>query len=232
MSTDTLTKTEHRCKYCEKTFSRESTLAVHVCEQKRRAQIEKEVGVQLGFQAYLRFFEVTQGSSKLKTYTDFARSPYYQAFVKFGRYCVDIRAINVGRFIEYVIQQNKKLDHWAKDSVYTEYLSQHLKEEAMVDALGRGIEESIAWEEETENPAHDYLRYGNANRICYSITTGRISPWVLYNCASGQEFLSNLNPEQMQMIWDWINPDFWQKKFATYPADQEYVKAILLQAGW
>ena len=113
----------YKCKYCEREFRKESTLAVHLCEQKRRYQEEKEVGVQIGLQSYLKFYTMTQGSAKLKTYADFATSPYYKAFVKFGRHCVAINAINVPKFVEWVIKQNKKLDHWCKEAVYDEYLT-------------------------------------------------------------------------------------------------------------
>jgi len=94
----------YQCQYCKKDFQRESSLAVHLCEAKRRRQEQNERGVQLGLQAYLRFYETTQGSAKLKTFDDFAESPYYRAFVKFGRYCVNIRAINPARFIDWVLK--------------------------------------------------------------------------------------------------------------------------------
>ena len=232
MNTDTPTKTEHQCRYCEKSFQRESSLAVHVCEPKRRFQEQNETGVQIGLQAYLRFYEVTQGSAKLKTFDDFARSPYYRAFVKFGRHCVAIRAVNVPRFVEWVIRQNKKIDHWCKDTIYTEYLMEYLRVENITDALARALEEAITWSEKTGNPDRDYLRYGNSNAVCYAITTGRVSPWVLYNCDSGVEFLSGLNEEQIAMIWPMIDADFWQKKFHDYAADAEYVREMLKKAGW
>lgn len=232
MSTETPTKTEHRCRYCDKTFQRESTLAVHVCEQKKRFQEEKETGVQLGLQAWLRFYEITQGSARLKTFDDFARSSYYRAFVKFGRYIQAIRAVNPNRFIEWVIRQNKKLDHWCQDKVYTEYLHQQVREEHVNDALARALEESIKWEEETGNPAKDYLRYGNANKVCHAIVNGRITAWVLFNCDSGNEFLGNLNQEQIGIVYPWVDADFWAKKFRDYPADQEYAREMLTQAGW
>ena len=232
MSTDTQTKTDYQCQYCNKTFQRESTLAVHVCEQKKRYKDRDEAGVRLGFQAYLRFYEMTQGSAKLKTYDDFAQSPYYRAFTKFGRHCVAINAVNTARFIEWVIDKNKKIDHWCKDSIYTEYLTEYMQRESVDDALARAIEYSIKWSETHEHPAQDLLRYGNTNFITYAISTGRLSAWVLYNSESGQKFLDELNEEQLAIVWPWIDPAFWQKKFKDYPADQEYAKEILKQAGW
>jgi hypothetical protein len=222
----------YQCQYCRKDFVKETSLAVHVCEQKKRRQERAERGVELGFQAYIRFYEMSQGSAKLKTFDDFADSPYYRAFVKFGRYCVAIRAINPARFMEWVLKQNKKIDHWCRDVVYTEYLIYYLQVENINDALARAMEYSIDWAEKTGNPAQDCLRYGGTNATVYAVTTGRISPWVIYNSESGQKFLSTLDAGQIAMVWPYIDSDVWQKKFTDYTADQEYAKEILTQAGW
>jgi len=223
---------KYTCQYCRKDFIREASLAVHSCEPRRRRQEQNEPGVRLGFHAYIKFYELTQGSARLKTFDDFADSPYYKAFVKFGRYCVDIRAVNPARFVEWVLKQNKKIDHWAKDSVYTEYLTDYLPVENVNDALARFMEFCIQWSEETGHPAEDCLRYGNTNAIVYAVTAGRISPWVIYNCESGQKFLSELDATQIAMIWPYIDSEVWMKRFNDYIADQEYIKELLKQKGW
>lgn len=222
----------YKCKYCGKEYRKESSLAAHLCEPKRRWQQEKEVGVQFGLQAYLRFFELTQGSAKLKNYTDFAESPYYSAFVKFGRHMVEIRAVNPRMFIEYVLKENKKIDHWTHEKIYLEYLHAYLKKEAVQDAIERALMTMQDYADETKTLAsfNDYFRYGNENRICYHITNGRISPWIVFNCASGVEFLERLNEEQIATVLPWIDPDFWQRKFNDYVADTEWVKMILKEA--
>ena len=183
-------------------------------------------------QSYIKFYELTQGSAKLKTFDDFADSPYYKAFVKFGRHCVAIRAINPARFVEWVLKQNKKLDYWCKDTVYTEYLMDYLRVENVSDALARAMEFGIDWADTSGHPAEDCLRYGNSNTMTYAVSVGRISPWIIYNCESGQKFLSELDPTQIAMVWPYIDTDFWQRKFKDYPADQEYAKEILTKAGW
>ena len=211
---------------------KESSLAVHSCEPRRRRMERDEAGVRLGFQSYIKFYELTQGSAKLKTFDDFADSPYYKAFVKFGRHCVAIRAINPARFVEWVLKQNKKLDYWCKDTVYTEYLMDYLRVENVSDALARAMEFGIDWADTSGHPAEDCLRYGNSNTMTYAVSVGRISPWIIYNCESGQKFLSELDPTQIAMVWPYIDTDFWQRKFKDYPADQEYAKEILTKAGW
>lgn len=223
---------KYTCQYCKKDFVKESSLAVHSCEPRRRRQERDEPGVRLGFYSYIKFYELTQGSAKLKTYDDFCDSPYYRAFVKFGRYCVDVKAINPEQFTKWVLKQNKKIDHWCKDTVYTEYLIDYLRVENINDALARAIEFSIDWSEKSGHPAEDCLRYGNTNAMVYAVTAGRISPWILYNCESGQKFLSELDNTQIAMIWPYIDSEVWMKKFSNYVSDQEYVKDLLQKAGW
>jgi hypothetical protein len=111
-----------------------------------------ERGVELGFQSYLRFYEIAQGSARLKTFDDFADSPYYRAFVKFGRYCVATRAINPAQFTEWLLKHNKKIDNWGSDKIYTEYLLDYLKVEAVADALARAVEFGIDWSETHSAP--------------------------------------------------------------------------------
>jgi hypothetical protein len=224
----------YKCRYCEKSFRKESSLSVHLCEPKRRWQQQKEVAVQLGLKAYLRFYEITQGSAKLKSYEDFVVSPYYNAFVKWGRHMVAIRGVNPAAFLEWLLKNNKKIDHWCRDEFYSTYLHEQLRREAVQDALERALKEMETYADDhpdLKNGLSDYFRYANTNRVVYHITTGRISPWIVYNCTSGREFLEALNEEQIGMVIEWIDPVFWNKKFQDYLADAEWVKDILAKAG-
>ena len=223
----------YTCKYCNKTYRKESTLATHLCEPKRRWQQEKETGVQFGLRTYLQFFETTQGSAKNKSYADFIESPYYKAFVKFGRHCVGIRCINIQNYTQWLLKNNKKLDYWTKDVFYDEWMREYLKKEAVQDALERALKTMEDYASNGSGLAgyKDYFRYGNANRICHHISTGRISPWIVFNCVSGVDWLSTLGDDQISVILPWIDPDYWNRKFIDYMGDVEWTKHILTEAG-
>lgn len=223
---------DYKCQYCGKGFVKESTLAAHLCESKRRHQQKDEVGVRLGYQAWLRFFELTQGSAKTKSYEDFADSSYYVAFTKFGRHMHSIRAINTTAFIDYVIKNNKKLDHWCRDAIYNEYLFEYLRRENPQDAIERGLMEMQVWADENSAPVKDFFRYAATNRICAMITNGRISPWLIYCCDTGQDALAKMNEEQIAIVYSWIDPEFWQRRLRDYMADTEWCKHVLAGAGF
>ena len=220
------------CKYCDRSFSKEKTLASHVCEQKRRWQQEKDKHVQLGLQAYLRFFEKTQGQNGArKTYGDFVNSPYYNAFVKFGKYIIDIRAINPSKFIDWVIDNNIKLDQYTHDKYYQKYLEQHLRVESWQDAIARSLTTMESWAEEHNVMLNSYFFAAKSNKVCYDIINGRVSSWVLFNCDTGVDFLGKINQEQLALIYPYIDPDFWRKNFIKYNQETAIVKDALKEAG-
>jgi hypothetical protein len=74
------------CVHCSKSFMKEKTLFAHMCEPKRRAMQKDEKRVQSGFYAFNQFYKLTQSARKQKTYEEFCKSAYYNAFVKFGSF--------------------------------------------------------------------------------------------------------------------------------------------------
>lgn len=221
---------ELQCQFCKKDFRKLSSLSVHLCEPKRRAQQEKDPGVQFGYRTFNRFYELTQGATKQRTYAQFSDSSYYSAFVKFGQYIVSIQAVNPAVFIDWIIMSNKKLDHWTQSKYYDEYLLDYLKKENSQDAVERAMKEMIKWGESNDAPFNHFFIYGSANKICQMINNGRISPWVIFNCNNGVTFLSKLNTEQLEVIYSIIDPAYWERKFKIHSEDTEWTKDVLTKA--
>ena len=223
---------KHKCEFCASEFVRESTLFTHNCEQKRRWMNKDLQGNRIAFQSFVEFFRKNSASKKQKTYEEFIKSPYYIAFTKFGNYCIDINALNINRFAEWLVKNQIKIDAWCTDTNYTKYLLDYLRTEDPLDAIHRSIETTITLAEKETIQAKDYLRYGNHNRICLEITRGRISPWLLFQSDSGVRFLETLNPDHVKMIFDYINPEQWALKFHREPENVRTVKEILTHGGY
>lgn len=220
------------CEFCGRTFARESTITKHICEYKHRWLEKDRAGNRIGFQTWLQFYIKTSTSKKKRTYEEFIKSAYYTAFVKFGNYCVEINALNISRFTDWLLKNQIKIDTWCTDSTYTKYLIEYLRIEDPLDAIARSVETSITLAEAAGILSKDILRYGNANRICHNITTGKISPWLLYHTDSGKKFLDNLSDPQVAMVIDYINPELWAIKFKREPENVKQVKEILNLAGY
>ena len=81
------------CTFCNKSFQKERTLQVHICEPKRRHLQKNEKWVQNAFLVFQKFYQIHQNNGKPKTYDDFCKSAYYNAFVKFGRHLMYLNSL-------------------------------------------------------------------------------------------------------------------------------------------
>lgn len=225
-------KTAFGCDFCGRTFLRESTIAKHLCEYKQR-WINKDLqGNRIGFQAWLQFYKKNSNTKKKRTYEEFIKSAYYTAFVKFGSYCADANVLNVSRFVDWLLKNQIKIDVWNTDTNYNRFLVEYLREEDPLDAVARSIETTQKLAELETIQTKDTLRYANRNRICYAITTGKISPWMLYQSDSGTKMLDELDSTQVKMVIDYINPELWAIKFKRNPEKVKEVKELLNAAGY
>lgn len=219
------------CQYCGSAYVKESTLAVHMCEQKRRHLAKTEKHVQLGYQTYVRFFQLSQKIKNTKTYDEFAKSQYYNAFVKFGSFLSNVDPLYLDRYIDFVVTSGVKLDHWCREEMYYSYVLDLIKKEPAEVALQRSINTMIAWAEKNNSQWNHYFRYVNPNRAVYDIKDGKVSPWLVLNSDTGRNMLSQFNDEQLGIIFEVMDPSFWARRFKTYPADLNFVKQVVDEGG-
>lgn len=222
----------NKCEFCNRTFKRPTTLFIHICEGKHRWAEKDKHGPRIGFQAWLQFYAKNSMGKKNRTQEEFIKSAYYTAFIKFGTYCAGANVLNVSRYTDWLLKEQIRIDSWNQDSNYTKFLIEYIRVEDPMDALARSIETTINMSEPERILAHDLLRYGNPNKICYQITIGKISPWMLYQSDSGTEFLSTLNEDCVKIVIDYINPEQWAIKFKRDPEIAARVKGLLKQAGY
>lgn len=219
------------CVHCGKSFMKERTLISHVCEGKRRAMQRDEKRVQAGYMAFNRFYQLTQRCQKIKTYDEFCKSSFYNAFVKFGSFINNVNPLYPDKFIDFVIKSGVKLDHWCKDALYEQYLYEMLKVEPVEAAVQRSLQNMMDWADQNDSQFNHYFNYVNHNRAVHDILTGKISPWLILNCKSGKKMVSRFSDEQLTMIEPAFDVKFWLKKFSGVPADIALVKEICKEAG-
>jgi hypothetical protein len=221
----------HTCEYCGNSFTREKTLFVHVCEQKRRALAKTEKHVIIGYDTFNRFFKFAQPNTKHdKTYDDFAKSPYYNAFVKFGSFVSNVNPLYPDKFINWVVTSGVKLDHWCREELYDQYVIDLIKTEPVEVALERSISHMVAWGNDNTAEWNHYFLYVSLSRATYDIRDGKISPWLILNSNNGKDMLRKFNDDQATAVFNIIDPQFWTSRFKKLPADVELVKEVVRES--
>lgn len=219
------------CLHCNSKFTKERTLIVHMCEQKRRHLAKNERHVQMGFNAYDRFYKLAQKFEGQKSYDEFARSQYYNAFVKFGSFLNNVNPLYPDKFVDYVVTSGIKLDHWCKESLYYDYVLHFTKNEGVEVALQRTIATMMDWADKQTSVWNHYFSYVSTNRATFDIKDGKISPWLLLNSTSGKALLNKLSDEQLTSIGSAIDPEFWIKKFKSNPEDLDLVRQVIKESN-
>ena len=224
--------TKFGCDFCGRSFQKETTIDKHLCENKRRWGDKDLKGNRIGFQSWLNFYVHNTTSKKQKTYLDFIKSSYYLAFVKFGHYCVNTRCVNISRYADWLLKNQIRIDSWRSDKNYTNFLIEYLRQEDPLDAIARSMETLIQISKDEDLESKDAFRFGPPNRICYEVTTGKISPWALYHSESGAGFLGKLDEIQQKMVLEYIDPEKWAIKFKRDLDVVGEVKELMQQAGY
>ena len=214
------------CEYCDTGYTREKTLAVHMCEQKRRHLQQKEKRVQLGFYAFNQFYKLSAGARKDKTYQEFCKSPYYNAFVKFGSFVNNVKPMYPEKYVDHVVTSGVKLDHWCREEMYEKYAIDLIRKEGVQTALERSVMTMMDWAEENNSSWNHYFFYCSLNRAAWHIKDGKISPWLVLNCKSGKEMLSKFSDEQLNIIFHIMDPQHWAMRFKRNPADVALAKEV------
>lgn len=220
-----------KCEYCGKSYTKESTLIAHSCEQKRRHLQKGEKHVMLGYQAFVRFYQLSANFKGIKTYEEFCKSSYYNAFVKFGSFLNNVKPLHLEKYIDYIVTSGIKLDHWCKDEVYEKYAIDIIRKEGVETALERSIETMVKWAEANNSVWNHYFMYASSNRIAWDIRDGKVSPWIVLNSKSGKEALQKFSDEQLSLLESVIDPQHWALRFKRQPADVMLVKDVAEKAG-
>lgn len=202
-----------------------------MCEPKRRWLQKDEKRVVLGFYAFQRFYKLSAGSKTEKTYEEFVKSSFYNAFVKFGSFVSNVRPLYPDKYIDYVVTSGVKLDHWCQEEMYEKYAVQFIMNESVETALERSVKTMEEWAVEKSSQWNHYFLYASLNRITWDIKDGKISPWLVLNCNSGKQALGKLNDEQLNMLGNVLNPQHWAVRFKRQTADIELVKTVVKESN-
>jgi len=226
-----LVEQPYSCIHCNKSFTQEKTLISHLCERKRRALQENEKRVQAGFMAFNRFWQLTQGAKKSKTYKEFCDTSYYNAFVRFGSFINNVNPLYPEKFVDHVIKSGVKLDHWCRDELYDSYLYDMLKVEPVESAVQRTLQTMMEWGDLHKAEFNHYFNYVSLSKAVHDIRNGNISCWVILNTQAGKTMIGNMSDEQLEMIAPAFDIAYWVKRFRELPADVALVKEICDEVG-
>ena len=150
--------------------------------------------------------------------------------ITINQYTIDVKCVNTGAYIDHLLKQQIPLDRWCQDSVYEAFMLRWTRTEPVWDAIQRSLVTAADWADQNNSDVAHYFRYATDSRIISDIARGRMSAWLIYASVDGVNWLQQLMPEQQRVIYDWIDPDHWQRQILD-ERDMPAVRKMLSQLG-
>jgi hypothetical protein len=219
------------CDFCARIFGSEDKLLLHMCEPKRRHQQRDEKPVKLAFIAYQQFYRHAMRNKAAPTYQNFAKSNLYLVFVRFGRYLLSINAVNPIGFVDFLLKVEVPIDKWISPTRYETYIRELNKNETPQDALERNIPLFATWAHDTGHHWRDFFRKAEPPLAALWISSGRISPWILFIASSAHDLMQRLQPDQAALIERSVDPEFWKLKIKRHQQSVDSLREILAKYG-
>ena len=231
-----------KCVFCKKGYKLESAFHKHKCEKRSRF-LEKDTHyARLAYDAYCRWHAFNM-PHVARDPESFRNSAFYKQFITFGRWLVDKNPISASDFISYMVRQVSgvngaatiPLQDWCKDIHYTKYRTELYQKEDCWRAVERTLQSITSWliKYDPEGSPTDFFAKVATPLAILWIQSGKISPWVLFNCNSGKALVNDrLDAEQVNIMSDAINVKFWLNKFKQNTEDARKVCDFLEKEGF
>lgn len=221
----------YKCRYCQKSFARESTLVSHLCEQKRRVIEQGNKQNRIAYQSWLLFRRLTISNVKHdKTYEEFANNRYYTSFIKLAKHIIDLNLDDPEDFVRFIIMNSVPMRNWQTAAVYETYIKDKTKKEPVERAIERSVLNMKAWAERTNNDWQNYFQLVATPEAVQDIRMGRISPWCTFATDQGSRLIDRFEPGQIQQLIDYIEPQSWRVRVKRHQKDAEWVQEVFNQA--
>jgi hypothetical protein len=196
------------------TLSNEKLLFNHLCDLKRRFLQRDDKSTKVALACYERFYIRSMNRRKPVTYDEFDRSQFYAAFIRFARYIIELGAISPMQFVDFLLRVETPIDRWTDPVVYATYIRELNKHEPPEKAIERNFMAMEQWSIETGEDWRDFFRKVAPALATLWIRNGKISPWLLCTASSACSLMDRLTEEQIHIVNEAINADYWEAKIA------------------
>jgi hypothetical protein len=155
----------------------------------------------------------------------FKTSKYFTAFLKFVKFVKAAHIPDTQAYIDLMVKEKIEPIYWTRDVVYgkyLEYVTRKLPTEKLIEITVKTIFDIADAGEVTESEIFDVV---TPNDVIQLLHQRRISPWILLNSKKFADFFMNKTTTEERVILESIiNPEYWTKRFKSYPKDLELAK--------
>lgn len=225
-------KTEsYQCKYCNKTYKKESTVLSHKCVNRDRYESRNTRQMDEAYRLWFNFMQINKFPIKKseEPFMVFIKSSLFNTFYKFADYTINTYILDKDDFINDLFAEGVSYYDWESYKTKKSWVIKQTRRESPRNAIERAIVAMQEWSSLTGNDWTDFFNYATSERVILWVESGKLSPWIFYifDKETGDKLLSKFSNSDFDYIAEYIDPRAWQPLQIRYKKDVEEIRKIL-----
>lgn len=219
-----------KCNHCGHSFVYEDRLLVHRCKQMIR---KDEFQTPLG-QAAWQYFQIwLKAKHRLaQPAKAFLHSKFYNAFMRFSKFCKDARIPDPETYIRYMIQLDIDPRMFTNNEIYASFIEHMDKHVPAVKNAKITIETLFNVAEDMGCGVDEVFDKIDPNDLIQLLIQRKVSPWLLLKSPKFTKMYSTrMSKEQRMLLETIIIPKIWTKKLQDNPEDAKKIEAFVKALG-
>jgi hypothetical protein len=218
-----------KCNHCGHSFVFEDRLLKHKCKQMiRKEEFQTPVG-----QAAWQHFQIWMKANHrlVPAAKSFLHSKFYNAFMRFAKFCKDVRIPDPETYIRYMIQLDAQPIMWTNNEIYANFIEYMDKNVPAVKNAKITIDTLFNTAEDMGCSIDEIFDKIDPNDLIQLLIQRKVSPWLLLLSSKFKAMYSQrMTRDQRILLETIIIPKIWAKKLKDNPNDvvkiERFVKAL------
>lgn len=218
-----------RCNHCNRSFVYEDRLLNHRCKQMQR---KEEFQTPLGQAAWQHFQTWMRKNHKLiPPAKSFLHSKFYNAFMRFAKFCKDVRMPDAEMYIHYMIKIDVPPSMFTNNEIYASFIQEMDKNIPALQNAKITINTLFNVAEDLGCGVNEVFDKIDPNDMIQLLIQRKVSPWFLLRSPKfSNMFSTRMTKTQKILLGTIIIPKIWAQKFKNNPDDvkkiETFVKAL------
>lgn len=202
----------YRCDFCGRTFQREVWYKKHTCTKKARFENAHKMEIILAYKLF-NYWCRRQGFQKgrgERTFEDFIKSPYYNAFTRLAEYSKRVYLISAFQYLNWLIEMNVPEREWLSPRKLENYRLWTRKRDNPKEQCDITYRNAATWCEQQKVPVREFFRSITPGDALNWVRLNKLLPWVLFGYDRAVvDLLSRFDDEKLYALGEFLNNDHW-----------------------
>lgn len=204
-------KTEYKCAFCGKSFTRKVWFDRHACEKKKRFVQSNSINSQKAFRLFTHWQRRTGllRRGKEKTMEEFCKSPYYTTFIRLVEFTAEHYVISAYTYLDWLVEKEVPDREWTRRGRVDEFKADYRRFEVPMEQAKSTVDNIKHWCAQKGYSVKEFFNQVTPGVVLNMVREGRVSPWVLFTYTPALEMIQRFDDDTFFTLDEFLNTEHW-----------------------